>query len=302
MATVTGYTAQRMKQIEDTTVVDGDIVGDNLVLVTRAGTQIDAGSVRGAVGPVGPPGPTLPAGMVTMFAGATAPTGYLLCDGALINRADYPALFQAIGITWGAGDGSNTFQLPDFRSRFPVGKGAATWSDSLNEKGGSKDATLPQHSHPGTSHSHANNHQHPQIYTEPTWSQPHTHGLFNDHPGVINTSDGGYHAHAAQDGNFVQGSPGNVGGYLPFSAPANALPVSLAADTGAGGSHGHSVTIPAHGLTTDVTLSIGHQQINMPNYVGTTGPGGTEATGQTGASPIDANLPPYITVNYVIKT
>lgn len=56
MATVTGYTAQRMKQIEDSAVVDGNVVGNNLILVTHAGTNIDAGNVRGPQGPQGVPG------------------------------------------------------------------------------------------------------------------------------------------------------------------------------------------------------------------------------------------------------
>lgn len=56
MATVTGFTADRMKQIEDTTVVDGDVVGDNLVLRTRAGSEIAAGNVRGPRGLQGIPG------------------------------------------------------------------------------------------------------------------------------------------------------------------------------------------------------------------------------------------------------
>ncbi|MET0786629.1 MAG: tail fiber domain-containing protein [Paenisporosarcina sp.] len=55
MATVTGFTAERMLEIENTTVVDGEIQGDNLILLTREGTPIDAGNVRGPVGPVGPP-------------------------------------------------------------------------------------------------------------------------------------------------------------------------------------------------------------------------------------------------------
>lgn len=56
MATVTGYTAARMKQIEDETVVNGDVVGDNLILTRRDGQTIDAGTVRGAPGPTGPSG------------------------------------------------------------------------------------------------------------------------------------------------------------------------------------------------------------------------------------------------------
>lgn len=56
MATVTGYTAERMKIIEDTSVTDGEIRGDNLFLIPHNAPEIDAGSVRGPAGPVGPPG------------------------------------------------------------------------------------------------------------------------------------------------------------------------------------------------------------------------------------------------------
>jgi len=56
MATVQSYTSARMKQIEDESVVDGEIQGDNLILTTRAGTPIDAGNVRGATGLTGPQG------------------------------------------------------------------------------------------------------------------------------------------------------------------------------------------------------------------------------------------------------
>lgn len=54
MATVTGFTAERMLIIENSTVVDGEVVGNNLILYTRDGTPIDAGNVRGPIGPAGP--------------------------------------------------------------------------------------------------------------------------------------------------------------------------------------------------------------------------------------------------------
>jgi len=54
MAEVTGFTAERMRTIENETVVDGEVRGDNLILLTRAGVEIDAGNVRGPVGPQGP--------------------------------------------------------------------------------------------------------------------------------------------------------------------------------------------------------------------------------------------------------
>lgn len=61
----------------------------------------------------------VPAGCVMAFAGGgTAPAGWFICDGHEVSRTAYPELFAAIGVTYGDGDGSTTFNLPDFRGRF----------------------------------------------------------------------------------------------------------------------------------------------------------------------------------------
>jgi microcystin-dependent protein len=60
----------------------------------------------------------VPAGAVMDFAMNTAPAGWLECNGAIVSRTTYAALFAAIGTTWGAGDGSTTFQLPEMRGRY----------------------------------------------------------------------------------------------------------------------------------------------------------------------------------------
>ncbi len=65
-----------------------------------------------------------PTGAVQFFAQATAPDGWLVCDGREVSRAAYPELFDAIGETYGAGNGANTFNLPNLIGRFP--EGAAT--------------------------------------------------------------------------------------------------------------------------------------------------------------------------------
>lgn len=72
----------------------------------------------------------LPAGTVLPFAGATAPAGWAICDGTAISRTDYPELFLAIGETWGNGDGSTTFHLPDMRGRFMRGVDAGAGRDA----------------------------------------------------------------------------------------------------------------------------------------------------------------------------
>jgi len=63
-----------------------------------------------------------PAGSLLMYGGASAPSGYLLCDGASYLRADYANLFTAIGTTYGSADGTH-FNVPDFRGRAPIGAG-----------------------------------------------------------------------------------------------------------------------------------------------------------------------------------
>ena len=69
-------------------------------------------------------------GEIKMYAGSTIPTGWLLCDGSAVSRTDYPRLFNAIGITYGSGDGSTTFNLPNLKGRFPLGTGSIDAGDS----------------------------------------------------------------------------------------------------------------------------------------------------------------------------
>lgn len=64
----------------------------------------------------------VPVGTIAPFAGNTAPPGWLLCYGQAISRTTYAALFAVTGTTFGAGDGSTTFNLPDCRGRLPLGQ------------------------------------------------------------------------------------------------------------------------------------------------------------------------------------
>jgi|688.fasta_scaffold930378_1 microcystin-dependent protein len=67
-------------------------------------------------------GSLLPSGTVLPFAGSTAPTGWLLCDGTAVSRTTYANLFAAISTYWGYGNNSTTFNLPDLRGRFLRGR------------------------------------------------------------------------------------------------------------------------------------------------------------------------------------
>ena len=96
------------------------------------------------------------AGLIYMYGGSTAPTGFLICDGSAISRTTYAALFNAIGTTYGAGDDSTTFNIPDLSGRVAIGSSAA---HAIGTNGGEESHTLllneiPTHSHTIPSHGH----------------------------------------------------------------------------------------------------------------------------------------------------
>lgn len=86
----------------------------------------------------------LPSGVYMPFGGTTAPAGFLLCNGQAVSRKSYPELFAQIGTTWGAGDGSTTFNVPNLVDRVPIGAGNLY---SAAGTGGSKDAIAVSHNH-----------------------------------------------------------------------------------------------------------------------------------------------------------
>lgn len=110
-----------------------------------------------------------PVGAIFDYAGSTPPSGYFLCYGQAISRSTYAALFAVVGTTFGSGDGSTTFNLPDLRGRVAAGKddmggtaagrlttaGSAVDGTSIGSAGGTQSVTLsssqmPSHTHAGT--------------------------------------------------------------------------------------------------------------------------------------------------------
>lgn len=75
-------------------------------------------------------GSGIPPGSIFEYAAASAPTGYLLCDGSAVSRTTYAALFTAISTSYGVGDGSTTFNVPDRRGRVGVGYGTGTVTET----------------------------------------------------------------------------------------------------------------------------------------------------------------------------
>lgn len=118
-----------------------------------------------------------PPGTVVSYISSTTPDGWLLCDGSAISRVDYLNLYKVIGTTYGPGDGTTTFNLPDLRGRTTVGFGAGAGLTNrvMAASGGAETHTLtvdeiPSHNHgitdpghnhaitdPGHTHSYVNN-------------------------------------------------------------------------------------------------------------------------------------------------
>lgn len=98
----------------------------------------------------------VPAGSIIPYGASSAPPGWMFCDGSAISRTSYSNLFSAFGTSYGVGDGSTTFNIPDLRGRVVVAQDPAqTEFDSLGRTGGKKTHTLtvaemPAHNHTGT--------------------------------------------------------------------------------------------------------------------------------------------------------
>ena len=106
----------------------------------------------------------MPAGSIIEWGGATAPANWLIADGSAVSRTTYASLYAAIGTTFGTGNGTTTFNLPDLRGRVPVGKNTGTFA-TLGATGGEEAHTLsaaesglPAHNHGVTISDPGHNH------------------------------------------------------------------------------------------------------------------------------------------------
>lgn len=110
------------------------------------------GTTLVGVGSSGAGGESLPVGSIIAFAGSNAPEGYLMCDGSNISRTANNDLFNVIGTTYGQGDGSTTFGIPNIKGRVLVGLDSTqTEFDTLGETGGSKYLQEHKHTYGGSS-------------------------------------------------------------------------------------------------------------------------------------------------------
>jgi len=142
-------------------VINGTTGAFAITAKTAAGTGVNVGSVQSIVGD----GANIKSvtvdvaqqpGEICYFARNTAPTGFLKANGALISRTAYAALFAAIGTTFGVGDGSTTFALPDLRGEFIRGWDDSRGVDSGRVFGSAQADDFKSHTHTTTSGSASN--------------------------------------------------------------------------------------------------------------------------------------------------
>ncbi len=219
---------------------------------------------------------TIPSGSIQMYGGATAPSGFLMCDGTAISRTTYSELFSAISISFGSGDGSSTFNLPNLQSKFPLGKSGSyalgstggaftqTPSGSISSTfSGNPFTPLGNISVSGTVEGH-------QLSTSEMPS--HNHSMT-----IAGGGNSGGYIHATYGSSFAQ-ADANVS---ISSYPYITMPSAVIGNTGGNSTH-------AHGFSGSGTF----------NGTSST-PTGSVASTLTGSALDTTN--PYVALNYIIK-
>lgn len=141
--------------IQNNSITDQQIAPNAIGTSELADNAVDTTAIQNGAVTFGKlaAGEAIPTGVGQIYFGSVAPFGWLICDGSAVSRSTYAALFALFGTTYGAGDGSTTFNLPDLRGRVPAGRHASqTEFDTLGESGGEITHTLtlgeiPSHQH-----------------------------------------------------------------------------------------------------------------------------------------------------------
>lgn len=157
----------------------------------------------------------VPAGTLIHFAGPGVPTGYMPANGAAVSRTTYAALFAVIGTTYGTGDGSTTFNVPDARGLFLRGLDAGRGFDASRALGTLQAGANASHTHTGTVDA----------------AGGHSHTASSDVQGN--------HNHTVSAAGF------NTGGTAAYQIAA--IPEPSVTTTGAAGAHAHNIAVAAVG-------------------------------------------------------
>lgn len=273
-----------------------------------AGTNIDAGAITSAKLATATVQLLAPTGVIQGYAGSAAPTGWLLCDGSAVSRASYADLFTLIGTTYGAGDGSTTFNLPDLKGRVPVGRNAADGSfDVLGESGGAKTHTLttaemPIHRHNVSAYSHS--------VSQSNALTTHSHTADGNlaaanenshfHGGIA--ANAGSHNHSITTHQLNSGTHGHADSAYIAAGSLQWTSTNTYSNMNSGGSHEHIFTTSTNnGHGHDITGSTSAVDLAHGHSVGVAEHAAKDTT-DTGSGSAHNNLQPYLVINYIIKT
>ena len=171
-------------------------------------------------------------GTIKPWGKATAPAGYLLCDGSAVSRTTYADLFAVISTTYGAGDSSTTFNVPDLQGKFPQGKSGTT---SLAGTGGANTVTVAV----------TNN----QAATNSTNQSVTITGSISNTS--LTTAQLASHTHDMYNSGTTEAC------FIPFSGnrnPGTTIPAAVR-NTGSGTGHNHSHTLSGT-LTGNITTTL----------------------------------------------
>lgn len=262
----------------------------------------------------------MPTGVIVPYAATDAPAGWLACTGAAVSRDDYARLFAVIGTTYGEGDGSTTFNVPDMRRVFPIGLATTgTGATEIGEKGGAFNHT---HTNPTTASDGAHTHTQgntgsagDHTHTNPTTSSAgaHTHSIpSHTHGGTtggtsLTTGSAGSHSHSTGGPSANSSVPTGNGDYGSSSRPTS----SHTHSTNSNGSHTHSISSHTHSIPTASAQTSGSNGSHTHTQ-GATGSAGSHthtnpATASAGAHTHTQGAtgtanPPYITLQFIVKT
>ena len=157
----------------------------------------------------------IPVGSGMIWYTSTAPGGWLICNGAAVSRSTYSALFAILGTTYGVGDGSTTFNLPNLSGRYPVGVVttlAATAGTALTDN---ENRAVGQHTHTFTGNA-LGNHTHT---THDEVNRTGAGGIFTTVKFGINEADQGTLLTGTASAGTPSGTNANAGTVAGTNAP-----------------------------------------------------------------------------------
>lgn len=251
--------------------VIGD-AGGVVALESLLSALADSGVIVNEAASLPPAPPMVPTGAYFPFAGSVAPEGFLLAQGQAVSRTDQAALFAVIGTTYGAGNGTTTFNLPDLRQRVPVGRDTTDIDfNAIGKVGGAKDHVLtvdemPSHTHTQNSHNHTQNaHNHTQ----------------NSHNHTQNA-----HSHTR-----------------PYRLQSAGAPMTRSGEAVASANTGDATATLYNAMPPTSSVAATNQATTATNNPTTATNNPTTATNQnTGGGQPHSSMQPYVVANYIIKT